>query len=194
VQSSTDGRRSAALRHRIGGGRQSTPAESFYVCGGGPSVMGQVASLLTARPWSALQWGADIRLIRLVPSGRHRFQPVISNPCIRRVANCSAKWASMLIPIWPPQISATGPNNPTPKPQDHPEETGFARRRERQCGSPAAYLQPGQIGVPTCASTSLAMTGSRCAARRRPQSMTARSPGRPRVHRFLADDFRETPR
>jgi len=58
--------------------------------------------------------------------------------------------------------------------RDYPELTGFSRRRERQCGSPAAAAAGSIRRTHPFASTSSAMTASRRAARRRPPSMTAR--------------------
>src|ERR1700736_1680848 len=60
-------------------------------------------------------------------------------------------------------------------PQHYREWTGFGRRREREWGhggTAAGSLR----STHSCASISLAMTGSRCAARRLQQSTTARLP------------------
>src|SRR6202045_4566816 len=60
-------------------------------------------------------------------------------------------------------------------PQDYRERSGFGRRREREWGHGGTAA--GSIrSTHSCASISLAMTGSRCAARRLQQSTTARLP------------------
>ena len=53
-------------------------------------------------------------------------------------------------------------------PQDYPEWSGFGRQRERECGSTAAPAAGSIRRTHPCASTSSAMTESRCAASRRP--------------------------
>jgi len=70
---------------------------------------------------SATQWEADIRL-----TGRFRQDDVNSKGNFKPVHSThselqSQNGASILIPIWPAQITATEPNNSRPKPQDHPE-------------------------------------------------------------------------
>src|SRR6202035_4090018 len=61
-------------------------------------------------------------------------------------------------------------------PQDYRERSGFGRRREREWGHGGTTA--GSIrSTHSCASTSSGTTESRCAARRRRQSMTARLPG-----------------
>src|SRR6202035_3373649 len=60
-------------------------------------------------------------------------------------------------------------------PQDYRERSGFGRRREREWGHGGTAA--GSIrSTHSCASTSSGTTESRCAARRRRQSMTARLP------------------
>src|SRR5580704_11554858 len=78
------------------------------------------------------------------------------------------------------QIVQSGPSNAKldcgrTTPQDYPERTGFGGRREREWGHGGTAA--GSIrSTHSCASISLAMTGSRCAARRLQQSITARLP------------------
>src|SRR6516225_2432968 len=70
-------------------------------------------------------------------------------------------------------LRVLGPSNsmlsggPT-TPQDYPEKSGFARRRERECGHRRHWGRHNQETHP-CASTSSAVTESPCAASRRLQ-------------------------
>src|ERR1700719_3742267 len=60
-------------------------------------------------------------------------------------------------------------------PQDYRERSGFGRRREREWGHGGTAAESIR-STHSCASISLAVTGSRCAARCRRQSMTAKLP------------------
>jgi hypothetical protein len=75
-------------------------------------------------------------------------------------------------------IMPSGPSNSmlgcgSTTPQDYPERTGFAARRERECGH-RRHCADANKETHRCASTFLAMTESPSAASHRPQSVKAR--------------------